>query len=258
MNRAEAAARWRQINRQRLIYYRKYLKAWNAYYLEQGNRIVSNLKDTKTDIYFGVFLVSDIEQLFKKMYEDIGVSFARSTLVEVNINQKAEGDELIYTWERIMADYALIEGSQSIVSISASGLEQAKRLINNITAQGIEQGLSIDQIEDMIEDSIRNEWKIKSKFNARRIARTEVISASNKGAVEGAKSSSVPVKKVWLHSPGKDERTWHADLHLTERDESGYWVTDLGNRMSQPGDKAATAEDVINCRCAVSHVSALR
>jgi hypothetical protein len=251
MTRREAYAKWRQINRTRTLYYRKYLKLWNSYYLEQGNLMVTNLKDSKPDPTQGTFLTDDIEKLFIEMYTDVGISFARNTLVEVEVTQKAQDEPNVngITWEQIMANYATTEGGASIVSISETGRAHAVRLINGLNAQAIEQGWGIDRLADEIEKAVFDEWKITSKFSAERIARTEIIAASNKGAMMGAETSTIPLKKIWLHSGMSGEpRIEHMALNGEER----LMNQRFSNGLTEPGMKGAPAEEVINCRCGVA------
>ena len=82
------------------------------------------------------------------------------------------------------------------------------------------------------------------------IARTEIISASNKGSLDGAKDTGIPLKKEWLAT--MDNRT--RDAHLIA-DGQKVLLDELfqvdGDALSYPGDftNGASAGNVINCRC---------
>ena len=248
MTRAEAAAEWRKINRQRIGYFRKYRRVWFSYYESQGETIRANVKDGKADPTANTFNTEDIERITIAMHKDIGVKVARQTLVEVEMTQKADDPQTVYTWEMYMAQYASAD-IDIFRSISDTGKAQAKRIIDRINQQAIDEGWGINEITDKIDQQIKKEWRIASKFNAERIARTETLSAANKGAMIGAERSSIPLKKIWLTAVDGRERQSHGALHLTERLPNERFA----NGLLQPLDKTSgNAGEIINCRCAVS------
>lgn len=259
MTNAQAKTKLRQIHRHQIAHYRKYLRIWNGYYIAQGEIILNNLKEGKEDLIFNTFVQSDVEKIFIEMYETVGVAFAQETFVEIEISQKQDSPVQM-TWEHWMQQYAITNGSESIVSISQTGREYAKRMINSLNAQAIEQGWSVDQLSDEIEKAVFDEWKITSKFSAERIARTEVIAASNAGAMLGAESitrtSGLVLKKVWLTALDGREREAHAQAHLQERMMNQPFNVG-GDLMSAPGDKTASADNVVNCRCGVAYQSVI-
>lgn len=91
---------------------------------------------------------------------------------------------------------------------------------------------------------------------ARTIARTEVISANNAGALASARATAEvlgvdagDVVRVWLSTLDSRTRESHAEM-------DGEFVVGLdatydlaGGSLSAPGDPYGPAEEVINCRC---------
>ena len=83
------------------------------------------------------------------------------------------------------------------------------------------------------------------------IARTEVVGASNVGALEGAKSLGQPMQKIWIATRDNRTRDAHAaaeglTVELSDRFDVG------GELLDCPGDPSGSPENVINCRCAVA------
>ena len=87
------------------------------------------------------------------------------------------------------------------------------------------------------------------KYKAMRIARTEVMRASNEGAMEGVAEFDIQLKKVWLSTSDGREREWHIGIDPVDMNDK-FEVN--GIKMDYPGDPAGGAENVINCRCAVA------
>lgn len=81
------------------------------------------------------------------------------------------------------------------------------------------------------------------------IARTEVISASNAGAMEAYKQSGIVEEKEWISSRDADVRPAHQIDGETVK---------LGDKFSNglmfPGDPTGDPENVIQCRCTLSGV----
>lgn len=82
-----------------------------------------------------------------------------------------------------------------------------------------------------------------------RIARTEIISAHNNGAMQAYKQSEVVDEKEWISSRDGDVRDSHQiDGEKVPIDQA------FSNGLMYPGDPAGLAEEVVNCRCTFSGV----
>lgn len=115
-------------------------------------------------------------------------------------------------------------------------------------AEGVDAGESVDQLADRVE-SIMGE-RIQS--SAETIARTEVIGASNGGALEAWKQSEVVEAKAWLAALDDRTRDTHREAHGQQvaLDED-FVVGDA--RGPAPGQMGDAGED-INCRCTMTAV----
>ena len=128
--------------------------------------------------------------------------------------------------------------------------------LNSTLIAGFAEGEGIRKLSERVQAVYGDVIK---GWQAQRIARTEVISASNKGSYLGAKDSGLVKEKEWLST--RDQRTRGAD----EKDEADHYSMDgqrvkfeepfrdirTGAAMMFPGDSemGAGAEDIINCRC---------
>ena len=257
LNNIEAQRVWRSHDRARKGYERKWRIEWNKYYLAQGQIILRD-KDQPNPAA-NAFPLKQVRELYAAMYIDIGRAFSRIGFLEpkgINpfTHTKAEqvSIEDLLAWEREMRLYALTYGGESIVSISDTGKKLAQNIIRRATEQAIQEGTSVFDLGNYLEEYIRDEWKLGSRFNAERIARTELATASNQGAYIGAKSTGLNLNKIWLTSLDGREREGHYNAHLQTVGVNVPFIVE-GEALNVPGDKTASAANVINCRCAVAY-----
>lgn len=114
---------------------------------------------------------------------------------------------------------------------------------------GLNEGLSTEEIA-------RNIRKVSqlTAFRAATVARTETHAAATYGSIESVREAErtlgVVMMKEWLAT--KDDRTrpehLAADGQQVAMDEK---FTIGGEMMDRPGDPSASAENVVNCRCAI-------
>ena len=111
--------------------------------------------------------------------------------------------------------------------------------------EAIKAGEGIPETKERINKvftSISKEWSSV-------IARTEVISASNAGAMEAYKQSKVVTEKEWISSRDADVRPEHQiDGETVALDKT------FSNGLMFPGDPMGDPGNIINCRCTQSGV----
>ena len=108
----------------------------------------------------------------------------------------------------------------------------------------IDAGESIKEAEKRVEKV----YNIARGSRTERIARTEIISATNKGAIESYEQSGVVEKKEWIDSMDTEVRDSHLQQGTVKLDEA------FPNGLMFPGDPAGGPEEIINCRCTLSAV----
>ena len=125
-----------------------------------------------------------------------------------------------------------------------------KRMINDLILEIREQGLGSSAAQTMFRDRLKSQWHREMRYRVDRIVRTETTSASNWGSLNGVLSTGLPHIKQWL--PALDERTraWHIGVQSVDADQP-FSVN--GAYMMHPGDPNGGAENVINCRCAMTY-----
>lgn len=125
--------------------------------------------------------------------------------------------------------------------------DTTKELIREQLLEGIGLGEGVAEIGRRINDIFD---KRLSRFEVERIARTEVLSASNQAALLSMEQSGIINKKEWLTTLDGRERDSHAQVNGEEVKLDGKF----SNGLRYPGDPNGSASDIINCRCALLEV----
>jgi len=138
--------------------------------------------------------------------------------------------------------------------------EMVRRRITNIAEttrsqivrqvlRGQEEGLGVDQIATNIARNVSGIAKLRGAL----IARTETHGAANHGADASARETGLQLKKEWIAAEDERTRDQHRDVDgdIVGMDDT---FTVGGENLRYPGDPMGSAENTINCRCAVGYV----
>lgn len=129
--------------------------------------------------------------------------------------------------------------------------DAVREAIEDALSEGFSESETIDQIADRIEEV--HEFAVKHR--ADRIARTEIISASNAGSTEAMRNAGVE-RKEWLNSRSGDYRETHDEMRGQVVGIHETFISPEGNKLMFPGDPSAPPGEIINCRCTVLPVFA--
>lgn len=192
-----------------------------------------------------------ITEVMQKLYSRVGTDFAKATIKEL----QPKKSERILTdfWAEYFRQYAKTKLGQKITWITNTTEEVFKQTVRAVVEMAGEKGLSIYNTAK----EIQKEIGFKNAYRAERIARTEIVAASNLGANEGAKNAGIQLRKRWVPIVDNNTREshiamdGHPDVDLDEPFNVG------GELLQYPGDQAGSAENIINCRCGIQHVPAL-
>lgn len=120
--------------------------------------------------------------------------------------------------------------------------------LGDALAEAHDEGVGIDEITRVLQEDVFPQMR---GYEAERVARTEVISGSNKGA-DVAYSGSSATQKEWLATRDSRTRTSHrystgVGGQVVAIDEPFRWQ----NHTAQyPGDPSLPPSERANCRCA--------
>lgn len=253
MNSKKKHLYYRAVVRKRKGYEQKFLspvrKVLNDHFRKVAERIdVTNYNSDVTSVISDKELTAVIE----KLYITVGKEFASDALsrmksLDPSIQVKQDDD----AWEATMIYYVHNKVGDRIKSIAAHSREEAKRIIRLVIDEMTAEGAGAQAIASQIKKQLLSKGIEMNTWRALRIARTEVMTASNQAIIAAADSLNKPYEKYWI--PTYDTRT--RDTHLVmeaqnpKRNDEKFQV---GNYFANaPGDPALPAEEVINCRCTI-------
>lgn len=176
-----------------------------------------------------------LEEFYDRLYTRIGGDFGRRTFEE-HVGKMKQED----TWTQAVRNWVTISATERITAV----VETTNGQINRLLARAVDEGWSIGDL------SARMAQDVGGVGRATRIARTEIISASNKGSIEGARATGLPMEKEWLAT--RDERTRETHIAVDgQRQPLDEPFIVAGYNLDFPGDWTHNAppEEIIQCRC---------
>ena len=192
----------------------------------------------------------ELRVAYSSAWTSTALLFAKETFNAVTSARKDFTEQELKAWEKAVLDYLKKEGSTRIKLIT----QTTRDWINAIIEFGVEAGWGTDKVAR----EIRKRWTDIEDFRAERIARTEIIGASNLGSREGALSTGLDLVAIWLSTDDKRTRR----LSSTRRPRRGRGADhvrmngerkEMNDRYSNgllfPGEPGGQADEVINCRC---------
>lgn len=217
--------------------------AMRRFFGGQRERQLARLRDRFQKQDVGIFLLEDDEEerrLYRYVNGRIRRTFAHfGRRAAASVNESVSFD--------LQNPRALDYIERKSLKLAADVNAATKADIKDAIEEGFSESETIDQIAKRINESFDFADKVRSE----RIARTEVISASNGGAMEGFRQTGVR-KKEWLSARDEKVRDTHAALDRHEAvglNES--FISPSGARLKFPGDPDAPPEEIINCRCTI-------
>ena len=240
---------WAEINRKRLPYIRMGERLFKSMYDSTRKRLVNELKKAQslsemTEIGRNINMDrTQVQGAMEKYYSKTSVDWARMTVkgARGNIETKQEDD-----WLAIIMEYVRTKKGPGIDSIIRTHGGDIEKITARFVREGIAEGWGIDKVAREISKAQgqMDLWK------ARRIARTEVVNASNEGVKIGASELPGNKKKVWISTFDQSSREDHMAMDGVEVPMGETFNLPSGSQLEYPGDSAnGTAADVINCRC---------
>jgi hypothetical protein len=190
-----------------------------------------------------------VEQAFVQIYQVTGVGFAKSTYAGLQKMKRKNIDMLETQWYGYMERFVKERCGIKIQSITRNIFHDIENITKLIVRESLDEGWGPAKVADEIFKQVGQ----RDKWRALRIARTEVVGASNAGSYKGAGSFTTKINKIWLVNLDEKTREDHIDMANADHIPYEYKWDVGGEMMLHPGDPDASAENVINCRCAITY-----
>ncbi|MFV2015815.1 MAG: phage minor head protein [Candidatus Heimdallarchaeota archaeon] len=182
--------------------------------------------------------VKDTSEILRKIWNIVANDFAQITF---DVIQKAMDPAFVSDVQAAIL-LQLANRGANIADITVAQLE-------GILLVAVEEGKSINEAAKMLQI----EFNRLGPNRAKKIARTEINSASNLGGFEAvnftAKQNDLTIKKIWITAGDARVRPSHREVsrEVVPIDDR------FSNGMLYPGDPAGGAGEVINCRCTLTY-----
>ncbi len=190
---------------------------------------------------------TEIKSILSELYLDAGTTYGASVRAHLN---RQKGRMAIGFSERmfqLIKDYFQTD----ILNQAEAITKKTKEIIKGIFVKAYKNGEGINEVTDLLQQ------KGLSYERSRLIARTETVTAANKGAYFVAKDSKLKLRKEWLSANDDRTRKHHIfmDGQAVGRDDyfnvGGYEMMQPGDRGGKDGKPKVPPEEVCNCRCTV-------
>lgn len=192
-----------------------------------------------------------LNDYLKRLWINTGSTFAVQTDKRVRIRKEVTGDyetksgEIDF-WEDYFRRYYNERSKYILGEIMDTQTEVINEIIDKVLEAGTNEGLGIGAIQKQLRDEMIEGLTTINKYQAERIARTEVIGASNKGSFEAADKTGLCTGKAWRTSGLPGVRASHAyneslgEVPMNHVYEGG---------CKYPGDPSGEVGETVNCRC---------
>jgi uncharacterized protein with gpF-like domain len=191
---------------------------------------------------FGERIVSQGVEKAHPYTFDGGKSFAFAIGTGLRVDTKSFAE----FFARLASEYVNGEAIRQRITNVA---ETTRSSILGQIRRGQDEGLGTRAIAKLINSNVGGISRMRGAL----IARTETHGAANYGADGAARATGLKLRKEWVAAEDERTRESHrlADGKTVDMDQA--FNVD-GEQLMYPGDPSASAGNVINCRCAVSHI----
>ena len=187
-----------------------------------------------------------IHAAMRKLYGNTLPYFANQTVRQLK-PKKAIAPDPIETdyWQAYIDKFVKMRLAERIKWINETTADVFQSTARRVVDAAIKEGLGVDTIAK----NLMKELNISERYRAERIARTEVVSASNEGSLAGANSTGLDMIKEWISYIDDKTRESHRAMNTTTAEMDGVF----SNGLQYPGDPEGSGEEVINCRCTIGY-----
>ncbi len=263
MNASQREAYWTKFERLRRGLDNKYSSLFQKAISKEMRKVARDLQlmgPSATLSMMGSYAWSDdLMKIMTELYRETAVVFGNASYRAVRNQSRKAADPFGLNTDFIsqIIQFLSLYGFQLVAEMT----QTSKKKLTDIITQAVQEGLSIDEMVRIITSDDELGY---SAMRARRIARTEVMRASNYAALQGANSHNFEVDKVWISA--RDSRTRRIPRNTYDHlNMDGQQVpydqpfTSTGKKgdtvlATAPGDPTSPAGFTINCRCAIGFV----
>lgn len=251
-------AYWKKFDARLMTEETKFQRLMKRYFREQQARVTSALDKftsggkllTKLDLYVKADIPPDPDHIFNLQAENEALKELSEPAIRDGLRRAAESvyDDFAIDFVFNVRNERVLEAIEEFESALIKINDLNYDAIRSILSEGYSNGLSLSEITR----NIRQEFDLWASYRPERIARTEMLGVLNRGGVLGYEQAGI-AKIEWIATQDENTRDAHSEadgdtINVGERFVVG------GEFMKHPGDPAASAGNIVNCRCTTAPV----
>ncbi len=222
------------------------------YYKEQYFRGVNSFLSSNQTTFQLLFNTSDIIKIYRDLYEDIGLQFAKwyARNFDKYIKKGVNPNQFIDQWANTFAALGSAVGAERVTLVSGTAKKTLVKVTQNLLTDIDFQNTGIEEKTRIL----RSQFNKYSTFQAQRLVRTEATNAANFATIKSAETifPAEDLQKEWIASFDDRTRSTHAEAGASEPIPQNEPFMVGGALMMYPGDPSGPASEVINCRCSIA------
>ena len=239
-------------NRKRDIQERNWTRKFSRFYFNEYQKGIKQFLETNHINETGLFRFNDFEDMIVGMFIGMGWEFASWYMRNLNRYQtkaiSTNPNELRGVWEQQVLQYAKIYSAGKISLIQGTALEKLKKITRAFMSDPEFMSLGIQEKARIL----NNKFKQISRWQAKRIVRTETTTISN-FAIDQSATAMFPKEQLikrWITSMDGAQRDPHGAVNGDEVDYNTPFNVG-GELLMTAGEPTASPENRVNCRCVV-------
>jgi len=221
-------------------------------FMAMVRRLFKKQRDRVLEAFRSKFTgLANFEEIITKARWDLPIDWNIENLIFVEISKPVFNEIIMRRGKRVYdllgeEEFEMTEKIRNFIERKTMKFaDQVNTTTRERIKEAIKEGLKEEEGIDQIAKRIEEVFTQRTKADTIRIARTEVLSASNEATLEAYDQSGIVERKEWLAT--RDART--RDTHLAVDGEVRELHEKFSNGLMYPGDPAGDAEEVVNCRC---------
>ena len=226
------------------------VKDFTSYYLDESQKAVDIYKskgDITNNDLLAVFTADGFKKRYENLYETIGLKFAnwyaKNNQKYFTKNDVAQNQE---PWRAFFRNEGMLVAAQRVSLVQGT----AKANLISVLKALMQDPVFMVEGEIVKAKMLMRQYGNYSRFQARRLVRTEATRAANVATLQSAQDMfpGEVMQKRWITSMDGRERDWHGAANGQIVDFNKPFIV-KGEQLRWPGDTSGSAANVINCRC---------
>lgn len=240
------------LDQKRDVQERNWTRKFSRFYFSEYQKGIKQFIETNHVNETGLFRFNDFEDIIVGMFTGIGWEIASWYMNNFNRYQtkaiSTNPNELRGVWEQQILQYAKVYSASKISLIQGTALQNLKSITRAFLSDPEFMSLGIQEKARIL----NNKFKQISRWQAKRIVRTETTTISN-FAIDQSATAMFPKEQLikrWITSVDGFERDAHRLVNGVEKNYNQPFIVG-GESMMTAGEPTASAANRVNCRCVV-------